>query len=191
MIEQNLWLSFKEGEKKAFEHVFNAYYDELYRYGLKLSKDKELVKDSIQDLFLKLWKIRDKLKGIEIIRPYLLRSLRNQIIDNIKLKNSSDFSLDEKLTDLIDLNYYSDDFNTNEKITDEVKAKVILALNNLKPTQKEIIYLRYFEELSYETIAIVMEMNIQSVRNSVYKAITVLKELTLLSQFLLMLEKNF
>lgn len=191
MKEQNLWLRFKEGEKDAFEHIFNNYYDELFRYGLKLSKDTELVRDSIQDLFLKLWKVRDKLKGIEIVRPYLLRSLRNQLIDNIKLQNPSELFIDEKLTNLIDLQYSGDDFNKNEKITDEVKAKVIAALNNLKPTQKEIIYLRYFEELNYETIAMIMEMNVQSVRNSVHKAITILKELTLLSPFLLMLERNF
>jgi RNA polymerase sigma factor (sigma-70 family) len=190
MQEKKLQLPFSQEEKDAFELVFYRYHDELYRYGLKLCKNEELVKDSIQDLFLRLWKVRDDLSKIEILRPYLFRSFRNQILDNIKIQTKN-LIIDEELSDIIDLKYSQVDFLKNEKITDEVKARLISTLNQLKPKQKEIVYLRYFEELSFESIAIVMEMNIQSVRNSMHKAIQALRELMLLTQFLILVPKYF
>ncbi|NJO69081.1 MAG: sigma-70 family RNA polymerase sigma factor [Bacteroidetes bacterium] len=188
MQDKKSELSFKQEEKDAFELIFYKHHDELYRYGLKLCKNEELVKDSIQDLFLRLWKVRDNLNKIEILRPYLFRSFRNQILDNIKIQTKN-LTINEELADIIDLKYSEVDFLKNEKITDEDKARVISALNQLKPKQKEIVYLRYFEELSFESIAIIMEMNVQSVRNTMHKAIQSLRELMLFIQFLILVPK--
>ena len=61
--------------------------------------------------------------------------------------------------------YSHEDFLITDQVTDTVRLNVIEALNKLKPRQREAIYLRYFEELDFDIIAQVMEMNIQSVRN--------------------------
>ena len=60
----HLWQNFLRGDKSALSEIFLSVHDDLFRYGLKLTGDENLVKDAIQDLFLKLWKNRSNLKPI-------------------------------------------------------------------------------------------------------------------------------
>ena len=54
-----------QGDKAALSEIFLQFHDDLFRYGLKLSHSENMVKDAIQDLFLKLWKNRSNLKPVE------------------------------------------------------------------------------------------------------------------------------
>ena len=60
-----LWQNFLQGDKEALSGIFLNFHDDLFRYGFKLSGNENLVKDAIQDLFLKLWKNRSNLKPVE------------------------------------------------------------------------------------------------------------------------------
>ena len=60
-----LWQNFLQGDKEALSGIFLNVHDDLFRYGFKLSGNENLVKDAIQDLFLKLWKNRSNLKPVE------------------------------------------------------------------------------------------------------------------------------
>ncbi len=62
----------------------------------------------------------------------------------------------------------------------------IKALNELTSRQREAIYLRYFEELEFETIAIIMETNVQSVRNTIYRGMEVMRDFMLAEVFFIM-----
>jgi len=55
MTDNKVWKTFLAGDKNAISEIFLEYYDDLFRYGFKLSSDSGLVEDSIQELFLKLW----------------------------------------------------------------------------------------------------------------------------------------
>jgi len=54
IYEADLWRKFKEGDRNLLGLIFKTYYDALYLYGLKFLNKEELVKDAIQDVFLKL-----------------------------------------------------------------------------------------------------------------------------------------
>jgi hypothetical protein len=71
-----LWQDFLAGEVSAFEKLMSDNFRLLFRYGSKFSKDRELVKDSIQDLFMILWEKRDNLSSDAAVKPYLMASLR-------------------------------------------------------------------------------------------------------------------
>lgn len=51
----HLWQEFKKGSESAFAKIYEDYASGLYSYGLKVVYNKELVKDSIQDLFVEIW----------------------------------------------------------------------------------------------------------------------------------------
>ena len=74
-----LWERFKEGDQKAFFSLYNQFYDSLYNYGVLFSSDKDLIKDCIHDLFLDLYKYREKLSETDNICFYLMRSMRRLI----------------------------------------------------------------------------------------------------------------
>jgi len=179
MNESNRWQLFLNGDKASFSELFLAYHDDLYRYGIKLSRDPETVNDCIQNLFLRLWKNRNKLKPVRDIKPYLLRSLRNHIIDILELEKQT-IPINKEAEELSSIEFNAEDFiisNQNEKETQE---KIIQLLNQLPHRQRHAIYLRYFEEMEFENIAQVMNMNVQSVRNSICRGLQAMRSLLLI-----------
>jgi RNA polymerase sigma factor (sigma-70 family) len=182
---QLLWKSFLEGNKEAIGTIFLLVHDDLYRYGLKLAGNSNLVEDSIQDLFLQLWKNRQNLKPVDNLKPYLFKSFRNHMIDNLELRNpvmhiESDFEHPFEVT------FSHEDFIIRQQVSEENLQKITDALNNLTSRQREAIYLRFFEELDFDTIAIIMDMNVQSVRNTLHRGLQSLRNLMLLQLFLLL-----
>ncbi|QGY46976.1 hypothetical protein GM418_25935 [Maribellus comscasis] len=53
-----VWIQFKSGDQSAFEEIYSEYADTLFNFGLKLTADQDLVKDSIQDLFINLFRYK-------------------------------------------------------------------------------------------------------------------------------------
>ena len=169
--------------------IFLVFHDDLYRFGFKLSGDQDMVQDCIQDLFLKLWKNKGNLKQVESIKPYLFRSLRNHITDSISLKKPNIF-INEGFEHPFEITYSHEDFLIAQQVTEETRLKVIEALNKLTIRQRETIYLRYFEDFDFETIAVIMDMNVQSVRNLLYRGMKVLRDLLVAEAFFFMLAKS-
>lgn len=174
MKENALWLKFISGDKKALSYIFKMYYKELYNYGLKFTNDADFTMDSIQDLFLKLWNNRNHLENVSEFKPYLFKSLRNKIIDNLKLIPKYD-SLNENQDQDLFIDFSHEEFIISRQLTKEKKEKLLQALNKLSPRQREAVYLRFFEELDFETIATIMKTNVQSVRNTLHRAMTSLR----------------
>ncbi|MCD8164698.1 MAG: hypothetical protein LUE93_00260 [Bacteroides sp.] len=71
-----IWNDFRSGNQKAFSLLYEYYFDILYRYGMKFVSDENIVKDSIQDLFIKIYNNRDNLSSTTEPKFYLLFSLK-------------------------------------------------------------------------------------------------------------------
>ena len=181
---QLLWKSFLQGNKEALATIFLLFHDDLYRYGLKLAGNDNLVEDSLQDLFLQLWKNRQNLRQIDNLKPYLFKSFRNHIIDNVELQNPV-IRIEIDFEHPFEVTYSPEDFMIQQQVSEENQLKIVEALNNLSSRQREAIYLRYFEELDFDMIAIVMDMNVQSVRNTLHRGLQALRNLMLMQLFLL------
>jgi RNA polymerase sigma factor (sigma-70 family) len=187
-MNESYWSLFLQGDKHAFSEIFLACYDDLYRYGIKLSRDPETVNDCIQNLFLKLWKNRNNLKPVRDIKPYLFRSLRNHIIDILELKRQT-LPIDQDIEELLIIEFTAEDFLISHQVEKETQEKVIQLLNRLTPRQRHAIYLRYFEELEFETIAQIMDMQLQSVRNLISRGLLVMRDLMKISFFFIIIDK--
>lgn len=189
MSQINLWQRFLLGDKKALSEIFLLFHDDLFKYGLRLSRGNEnIVKDCIQDLFLKLWKNRANLSDVKIIKPYLFKALRHHIFDSLDLHKSYD-PIDYDADSVCEVVYSYEDFIINDQVNEELRKKVIDILNQLTPRQREAIYLRYFEELDFTSISQVMNLNVQSVRNNLARGLQVMRKLFVLESFFIMLGK--
>jgi len=165
-----LWNDFREGNETAFTILFDLYSDSLFRYGIKFVIDDDLVKDCIQDLFIKLHKNHANLAPTNNPLLYLFKALKNSILDALEAKdNRITYFPQDELPFWVDykLNNQLED-NENDEEIKELFNKVI---NMLTPRQKEAIYLHYQSELSYEEIAQLLDINCQSVRNLVHRAV--------------------
>ncbi len=181
---QLLWKSFLEGNKEAIATIFLLFHDDLYRYGLRLAGNNDLVEDSIQDLFLQLWKNRQNLRPVDNLKPYLFKSFRNHMIDNLELRNPV-MQIEIDFEHPFEVIYSPEDFIIQQQVSEENQLKIVEALNRLSSRQREAIYLRFFEELDFEMIANIMDMNVQSVRNTLHRGLQAMRNLMLMHFFLL------
>lgn len=174
MDDDLLWGSFLDGSRSAFQEIYSKFYQNLYSYGMRKLNHAELVRDCIQDLFITLWTNRNNLSRTTNIKFYLLASLRNQLIkvaaadgkwQKVEISSTDDFRIQFNP----ELEYLR-----KENLTQ--KAKILIeALDKLTARQKEVLYLRYFEELNYEQIADLLNLTVKGVYKLNYRAIDAMK----------------
>jgi len=180
--EQNealLWENFLQGSEQCFKYLHQKYYNDLYAYALKMSNDEYLAKNAIQELFVYLWKNRSKLSKVQHIRYYLIFSLRRHIIRLLKKEKKHVHLLLKNEEETYPFTFSPEDIQiTKETVLINEKC-VVEALNKLPSRQKEMVYLRYFQDLSIEEIAQILSVNYQSVLNALGRALKNLRKLIL------------
>lgn len=168
-----IWVQFKKGDKQAYAHIYYQYFDQLYDYGCRLSAHTELVEDCIQELFLHLWKKRAQLPEVESVKYYLLKSLRNSILN--ELKNRSKFTGHEPFA------HFALELSTEEKLISDQeliqkKERLQMEISKLSRREKEVIYLLFYDNLTHEEAAEVLSLKIRTVYNLANLAISKMKK---------------
>ncbi len=174
MNQATLWQRFKEGDKNSLKIIYEEHIDALFLFGKKLCADEDQVLDYIHDLFVYVWENREKLGDPVVIRAYLLKSLRNRIIDDFRKSKKINISSDISLVKDTELSKEEEwvAFETSAQINEKLGGAVKL----LTDRQREIIYLKFNQNLSYEEIGDILGINYQSVRNLAHRAISELRK---------------
>lgn len=184
--DYSLWQAFKNGDKDAFQTLYFSSFKNLYEYGMRIVRDPELVKDCIHDLFVKLWSRKSTLADVNAIKPYLLVSLRTTLYN--KLEKSSRMTtadIDEHQPFQMAFSVEADFINKETKWVQT--QKLMEALNGLTPRQKEVIYLRYFEEMEYEEVAAVMNITVKATYKLTARGVEALRQVLNVSNAYLLL----
>lgn len=169
------WQQFRQGNRDAFAFIYHTYVDDLYSYGLHFCGDGERVKDCLQELFQHLWQSRLQLaENVTHIRYYLLCSFRRCLLRSLEKDRRY------KVTDTVSFDFECIPPREHLIIEDETRREQLQqlhqALAGLTRRQREAIYLRFFQDLSYQEVADMMDMKVDSVYNIISKAIGALKD---------------
>jgi len=169
------WSLFKNGDVQALEAIYRANIQSLINYGEKINPDIDLVKDTIQDLFIELWRNRQQLSDIVLVKFYLFRALRNKLYRaNSHLSFVSEgemqLSTENLQADYVELSIVSREEETH------IRQNLMQLLENLPQRQREAVYLRFYHNMPYEAIASMMDMNYQSTLNLVQRALNSLRK---------------
>jgi RNA polymerase sigma factor (sigma-70 family) len=169
--EALLWESFQQGDMNAYARLYRTYYKSLYNYGYNIFSDKEFVKDVLQDLFLEIWHSKERLGKVESIKCYLLISFRRKILYNLSVKKKQvlPFEAAMQIVNSCEIDWITDD------LLQEQKSRLAAELSKLPARQKEAIYLRFYQELSYLQITQIMHLKYQTVRDLIYKGLKLLR----------------
>ena len=179
-----LWGLLIKGDQKALEILYQRYYSLLLNYGLRCSTDKELVKDCIQDLFINLHQNTHINVTNITVRSYLLKALRNNLTYKLATNKEAD-SLDDSVFHIpLNEDLFEQLFPKNDHDL-QLARRLLVAISQLSPNQKTVLYLRYVQELSYKEIADVMDMNIQSSMNLSSRALAKLRTLVIQDEYFL------
>jgi RNA polymerase sigma factor (sigma-70 family) len=166
---KELWKRLRNGDHEALREIYERNIQSVYNYGCRFTTDEHLVKDCIHEIFIDIFRNRKNLGDTDNIRLYLFKSVKRKIIRVLKYSIKG-----EPITREYDF-LLSAGSQEEKIIAEETSAIIHLRLNKaisgLSPRQKEAIFLRYIEEMSYGDICRIMEMEYQSARNLVSSAI--------------------
>ncbi|CAG5015844.1 hypothetical protein DYBT9275_05426 [Dyadobacter sp. CECT 9275] len=185
--DQDLWSAFKQGDPTAFANIYERHFFPLISYGFKITNDKHVIKDCIQDLFVELWERRSNLTDVNSIRFYLLKSLRYKIVRNLdaRCEDALDTTHSELYEENFELALLRDEDNSFKS------RQLHVAIHALPKRQREAIQLRYFHNMSNEEVAHIMGVNYQSACKFIYTALKSLRDIMHLSSFLPLLISFF
>lgn len=172
-----IWEKFREGNWKAFGIIYERHIQMLANYGKRMSPDEDLVKDAIQDMFMDLWRNKENLSPTDSIKFYLIKALRRNLVKKIvtskkfvvqdaseRSSQPGEFELSHELS-LIEL-----------EIEKEKLAQLNESLNALPSRQKEALFLRFYSGLNYDEISQILDINLQSAYNMVFRGLETLRK---------------
>ena len=168
------WKLFLEGDDQAYSWIYTHYIQVLYNYGLQITPDSEIVKDCIQDVFVKIYKAKKKLTVPQNPKVYLMIALKNNIYNTFnqeRLQKNYAFSLYQTEEQLTVKNEFIDQKARHEEMNNIKRMMKILT-----PRQREVIYYRFIEELSYDDICQIMGLNYQSAYNLLQRSLQKIRE---------------
>jgi RNA polymerase sigma factor (sigma-70 family) len=177
MIDERIvWEDFKNEQEYALSYIYEQNIDFLFFYGKKFSDDKDLILDTIHDLFCYLIHTRKKLGETNNIRFYLITSFRRRLLKEIQHKNKQlligeNFQLEAN--DFI--------FSTEEDLIrneEDVKRMKMIrrGINELNAKQREILYYKFTCEFDYDQICDIMSISYDAARQLVSRAINLLRK---------------
>lgn len=156
--------------------LYDTHIDNLFMFGTKFTSDRELIKDCIQDVFVRLFNKGKELDKVDNIESYLYVSLRNRINDEFRRQTHLS---DDEITDLNMRPLAESEEYDLERIDEENNRQLAMTqyISNLSPRQQQIIHLFYIEERKYGDICQIMGINYQSVRNLMHRSMSRLKKM--------------
>lgn len=154
-------------ESKEFKKRILPLGQNLYRFASGILKDSHEAEDVVQDIFLKLWNMRDKMKEIRNINAFAYKMTRNECLDKIKSRRIQYY--DTAGSGIPEPEVYDPDPGSLAEIRDSAE-RVRKLINDLPEQQRAIIHMRDIDGYSYEEISEIMNMEINSIRVALSRA---------------------
>jgi len=161
LIEQVLLLRCQIGDREAFAELIERYHRTLRYFINRLLENDETTEDVFQETWLTVVRQIRSLKEIDAFPTWLYRIARNKVYQHLR-KDMKLSKLDENITVPND--------TEDDAFSPEDAAKVHRCLERLKPEHKEVLMLRFLEQMSYDQIAQVIDCSLGTVKSRIHYA---------------------
>jgi RNA polymerase sigma-70 factor (ECF subfamily) len=169
--ENELLKQVVQGDEIAFEQLFQLYKNKLFAFIYQLSGSVTIAEDVLQDVFLKIWRNRTRLTGIDNFNAYLYRMAQNHAV-NVLRRQSREALLLNEVQRLAPQKVSGDEWLAAK----EVQTALQQAINSLPPQQNKVYRLGQEQGLAYEEIARVLNISTSTVRNHMVQALKSIRE---------------
>lgn len=169
------WAQLQKGNQQALLALYDRHYVGLLNYGIRLTGNRELTRDCITQILLRLWDNRAKLPPVENVRSYLLTCLRRELIGELKgetARMNRNLLVQRTLSDA-ELPY--EEYLIESQTNQVLREKLVKAFEKLTEREKELLRLRFFEDLDYDEIAAQCSITKRTAYNIIHTAIKTLK----------------
>ncbi len=150
---------------KEFREQILPIKNKLFRFALRIVEDAAEAEDVVQEVFIKLWKHREKMEEIQNVEAWCMRATRNQAIDKLRSKHKRVESLDAKY-DTKDESASPFQITAMKDTFQHIKKLI----NQLPEKQKLVMHLRDIEGLTYQEIADTLSLPLGQVKVNLFRA---------------------
>jgi RNA polymerase sigma-70 factor, ECF subfamily len=172
-ITHELLVRLKKGDILAFDHIYHKYSHKLYSFVFRILKDEADSEDIVQEVFIKIWELREKLDDYKLLNSFLFTIAYNNSISLIRKKISSS-KYREHLRNASVIHFPENSFSEIE--FNELNRYVEKLIENLPERQKRV-YLSHRElGLTYPEIAEEMGISRNTVENHMVKTLKYLRQ---------------
>jgi len=163
--------SVRNGDKKAFEMLFRAYFSHLCAYANTFVNDLDASKDLVQDFLFHIWQKKEELPADVNVRAYLFKSVHNRCLNELKHRKIQ--AKHQEITlHLHNEDYYED----NEPDANELHDKIRQTIDKMPPERRRVFIMHRYDELKYREIAEKLNISIKTVENQIGKALSFLRD---------------
>ena len=173
--DEALWKRVGESDRAAITTLYRRYYQLLYSYAVRLSRDDARSQDCIHDLFVHLWSRRATLAPVSNVRSYLLAAVRNRLFKQLRKENRIIVTDEDRWFD-VEAVFSAEHLIIRQEEDEAQRQQLASALEGLTCRQKEVIYLQFYEGLSLTEIQERTALKYQSVKNLTYRALSKLRD---------------
>jgi RNA polymerase sigma factor (sigma-70 family) len=170
--DEAIWTVFQKGDPQAFAELYRRYFTTLFRYGMRITCNRDLVKDCLHDVFVDLWKNRENLCAPHCVKAYLLSATQRKIIRQVDRLRARQIRIDNLSRPTADSCLEDDLIQHQTEL--EQRHSVNKALDVLTKRQRQAVYLKFYNNLSYKEAAAIMSISVDAIYNLISKSINLL-----------------
>ena len=182
MTDEELALSYINGNNRAFDELLSRSQDKIFNYIMYVVKDEDLANDLFQETYLKVITKMQTGRYTDTGKFFwwLTRVAHNVIIDYYRAQKSSRIVEPTKDNDLSNLNSNSvmDSNRESELANEQVLRDVKKLMEALPESQREVVFMRFYQELSFKEIAEMTGVSINTSLGRMRYALMNLRKMT-------------
>jgi RNA polymerase sigma-70 factor, ECF subfamily len=168
-----------KGSKRAFEELMRKYDKKIFSFVVRMVRNEEVAVDLTQDFFIKIFTVMDKYNFEYKFSTWAYRICYNLVIDHIRKNQAQVDSLDDESIsprDMLNSENVTRDDSFKTLAREETRDYVWRVVDQIPLKFRELILLRYIQDLKYEEIAKITSLPVGTVKNRIFKAKEVLKQ---------------
>ena len=173
--ESVLWIALKNGDSNALFKIYELLHPDLLKNGRSITSDGEQVKDTVNQFFLYLWDKRNSLGTPDNLKSYLIVSFRRKLIYELKASRKTISLTNYEYEPVAEPS--AEDILIENSTAFELGLKIRKAIDKLPKRQRELLILKYYENLSCDEISLKTDLRIRTVYNKLYEAIKTLRKI--------------
>lgn len=163
----------KNGDAQAIRFVYELFYVPVYKTAYHITNDAGLAEDTVHEVFLKLPSKISQLEDPSRLEAWLCRIAVNTARDIIRLRSRNTLLGEAR-------GIYSDNqlfFPETALLINEERRDIKRQVESLRPEHRQVIYLKYYREMSYEEISSVLDVPVGTVKSRLFHARQEIKKL--------------
>lgn len=169
--EETLFQLVKTNDALAYKELFDRYKELLFRHAYRMTQDSELSQDIVQDVFLVLWNKRAIIEISQSLEPYLIKSIRNKILDYFSHQEVVEKYREDVLSFVEEGVRYTDDLLLEK----ELAAMIEHEKSKLSPRTRQVFELNREQGHSYKEISALLSTSEKTIKKQVHNALRILR----------------